>query len=145
MRSERVRIAAVIANVISIVNRRPNSAEAFLFYRAQKIARILSALQSGFRDWSCIKAALESETRFFWCVIERAHDEVFAVMSLRTPRESVVLVRKPLHDFRPWDVGVQLRIERCKENRERDDQLPKTDSIGPPIRISMGSRFHSYS
>ena len=68
-------------------------------------------------------------------------------MSLWTPREFVVLVRKPLHDFRPWDVGVQLRIERCCENekRERDDQSPKTGSIGPPIKISMGSLFHSYS
>jgi hypothetical protein len=42
---------------------------------------------------------------------------------------------------------VELRIEYCreKETRERKDQSPKTDSIGPPIRTSMGSRFHSYS
>ena len=147
MRGECIRIAAIVANVISAVHGRRNSPEAFLFYGAQKIARILSPLQSGFRYWRCIKPALESETRFFWCVIDRAHHEVFAVVSLRTPREFVVLVRKPLNDFRPWDIRVQLRIERRREdeNRERDDQLPKTDSFGPPIKISMGSRFHSYS
>ena len=104
-------------------------------------------MQPRFRNRRRVKDALESKTRFLRCVIKRAHDEVFTVMSLRTPRQFVVLVRKPLHDFRPWDVGVQLRIERRCENetREREDQSPKTDSIGPPIRISMGSRFHSYS
>jgi hypothetical protein len=67
-------------------------------------------------------------------------------MALRTPRQFIVLVRKPLNDFRPWDVGMQLRIERCceNENREREYQSPKTDSIGLPIKTSMGSRFHSY-
>ena len=94
-----------------------------------------------------VKAALETKTRFLRRVIERAHDEVFTVVPLRTPRQFVVLVRKPLQDFRPWDVGVQLRIERCYDNetREREDQSPKTDSIGPPIKTSMGNRFHSYS
>jgi hypothetical protein len=68
-------------------------------------------------------------------------------VSLRTPRQFVVLVRKPLHDFRPRDVRMQLRIDRRDENKTRESevQLPKPDSIGPPIRISMGRRFHSYS
>ena len=104
-------------------------------------------MQPRFRNRRRVKAGLESKTRFLRCVIKRAHDEVFTVVSLGTPRQFVILVRKPLDDLRPWDVGVQLRIERCCENetRKREDQSPKTDSIGPPIRISMGSRFHSYS
>ena len=147
MRRECIRIAAVVANVISAANGRRNSAEAFLFYRAQKVARILSPLQSGLRSRRRVKAALGSETRFFWCVIERAHDEVFAVVSLQAPRQFVVLVRKPLHHLRPRDIPIELRIARRDENKtgEREDQSPKTDSIGPPIKISMGSRFHSYS
>ena len=73
-------------------------------------------MQPRFRNRRRVKAALERKTRFLRCVIKRAHDEVFAVMSLRTPREFVVLGSEALHDFRPWDVGVQLRIERCCEN-----------------------------
>ena len=104
-------------------------------------------MQSGLCDQRCVKAALESKTRFLWCVIERAHDEVLTVMSLWAPRQFIVLIRKPLHDLGPWDVRMQLRIERGyeTETHEREDQLPKTDSIGPPIRISIGSRVHSYS
>jgi len=104
-------------------------------------------MQSGLGDERCIKTPLEGETRFLRCVIERAYDEVFTVMSLRASRQFVVFIGKPLHDFLPWDVGAQRRSGRCCKNEtpERKDQSPKTDSIGPPIRISMGSRFHSYS
>ena len=68
-------------------------------------------------------------------------------MSLRASRQFVILVRKPLHDFRPWDICTQLRVEGWYEDetRECEVQSPKIDLIGPPIRISMGSRFHSYS
>src|SRR6266513_1276691 len=124
---------------MSPVNRRSNSADAFLFHGAQKIARIFSAVQSGLSNRSRVKAALKSKSPFLWCVIERAHDEVFTVVSLRTPRQFVVLIREPLHNLRPRDVRIQVRIEGCCENEncEREDQSPKTDSIGPPIKLSM--------
>src|SRR4029079_5932717 len=109
MRSKLVRTSVVVRNVISSVNRRSNSTEAFLFYRAQKIARIFSPVQPGFRDRCRVKAAFESKTRFLRRVIERADDEVLTIVSLRTSRKFVIFVREPLHNLRPWDVGTSVR------------------------------------
>src|SRR6188472_776752 len=126
MRSKRVRTSVVVGNVISPVNRRSNSTEAFLFYRAQKIARIFAAVQPRFRDWRRVKAALESKTRFLRRVIERAHDEVFTVVSLRTSREFIVFVRQALHNFRPWDLGVSMRDDR---HHQCDQECPDRSVI----------------
>ena len=68
-------------------------------------------------------------------------------MSLRAPRQFIIFIREPLDDFRPRDVGAEVPTERWQKNktRKREDQSPKTDSIVPPTKTSMGSRFHSYS
>ncbi|PYJ57111.1 MAG: hypothetical protein DME82_03285 [Verrucomicrobia bacterium] len=81
-----------------------NSPEPLFFHRAKKIAGILSPTQSGLCNWRRIEAAFKRETRFFRRVIESANNKVLAVVALRTPRQFFVFIRKPLHDFRPWDV-----------------------------------------
>ena len=70
---------------------------------------------------------------------------VLAVVTLGAPGQFFVLMGQSLHHFRPWNVRAQLRIARGENGQTANDQSPKTDSIGPPIRISIGSRFHSYS
>src|SRR3989442_1419473 len=60
--SKAKRIPALVANVIAAVHRCCHPAEAFLFYGAQKIARIGAAMQTWLRDWRRVKAALECET-----------------------------------------------------------------------------------
>src|SRR5262245_32388311 len=144
MRSESKRAAAIVTNVMMSVNRRHDSADALLFYRAKKIAGIFPSAQAGLCYWCCIKAALKGETGFFRCVIERTHNEILAVVTLGAPGQSFVLICQSLHDFRPWNVRANLQ-RPSGQNRDCSNQSPKTDSIGPPIRISIGSRFHSYS
>ncbi len=60
-------------------------------------------------------------------------------MSLRTPRQPFILIRKPLDYFRPRDVRSEFTTSENAEGRNPGDQVPKTDSIGPPIKTSMGS------
>lgn len=68
-------------------------------------------------------------------------------MTLRTPREFFIFLRQTPHDFGPGYVGSNVgqdRQQACERDAARN-QSPKTESIGPPINISMGRRFHSYS
>src|SRR2546430_8615574 len=104
-------------------------------------------MQSRFCDRRCIKAALKSETRLNWRVVECADDEVLTVMPLRTVRQVFIFVRQPLYNFRPRNVRAKLWASRSQNAEACDlrDQSAKTESIGPPIRISIGSFFHSYS
>ena len=102
-------------------------------------------MQSGLCNRGRIEAAFESKSGFFRCVIKSANDEVFAVMSLRTSRQFFVFRRKTFDNFKPGDVRPDFRTSEDAECRKPGDQMPKSDSIGPPIKISMGSRFHSYS
>jgi len=132
-------------NVIAPVDRCNDSAKAFLLHRAQKIARIFSPAQTTFCDRGCIKSAFECEARFFRGVIESADYKVFTVMSLRAPRQRFVLMRKPLDNFRPRNIGSEFGTGENTEGRDPSDQVPKRDPIEPPIKTSMGSRFHSYS
>src|SRR6188472_2042158 len=132
-------------NVIAPVDRCNNPAKAFLLHRAKKIARIFSSAQTTFCDRGRVKSAFECEARFFRSVIESADYEVFTVMSLRTPRQLFVLIRKPPDNFRPRNVRSEVGTSENAEGRNPADQSPKSDSIGPPIKTSMGSRFHSYS
>ena len=91
------------------VDRRNYSAKPFLFHRAKEIARVSSTMQSRFCDRRRVETALESETGFHRRVIESADDEVFAIMTLRTPRQLLIFVGKALHDFRPRNVCTELR------------------------------------
>jgi len=52
---------------------------------------------------------------------------------------------KPPDNFRPRNVRSEVGTSENAEGRNPADQSPKSDSIGPPIKTSMGSRFHSYS
>src|SRR5947208_9079850 len=88
-------MSAGVANVIASVYRCSNPGEAFLLHRAQKVAWIFLPMQTRFCDGRCIETAFESEPGFFRCVIKSTDNEVFAVVSLRTPRQFLVLVRKP--------------------------------------------------
>ena len=147
VRSERIRVSTVVTNIIASVHWCNDPAEAFLLHRAQKIAWILSPAQTGFCNSRRIEAAFESEAGFFRCVIKSTDYEVFAVMSFRTPRQSFILMREPLDNFRPRNVCSEFRIGCAQTTKgcNPSDQSPKSDSIGPPIKTSMGSRFHSYS
>ena len=141
------RISRVVPNIMPAVDRRRYPAEAFFFYRAKKIARIGSSMQSRLRHGRRIKSALESETRFHRRVVQRADEKVLAAMTLRTPRQLFIFVGQPLHNFRPRNIRSEFRIS-CSQNAEGRnlcDQSAKSESTGPPIRISMGSFFHSYS
>lgn len=93
-------------------------AKAFLFHGAQKIARILSRVQSSFRRGRRIETAFESETGFHGRVIKSADDEILAVVTLRTPRQFLIFVSKTVHYFGPWNVGERLRQDR---HRPRDN------------------------
>src|SRR5260370_26308340 len=96
-----MRIARVVTNVVVTVNRRDDSTVAFLLHRTNKIARISSAVQSGFRYSSRVKAALKRETGFLRRVIECVDDEVFPGMAAGTPRQFFVFVTGPLANSRP--------------------------------------------
>jgi hypothetical protein len=52
-----------------------------------------------------------------------------------------------LYHFRPGNIGANRRANHRQDTEARDygDQPAKSESTGPPIRISMGRRFHSYS
>ncbi len=102
-------------------------------------------MQTRFCNRHRIEAAFESEAGFLRCVVKSADYEVFAVMSLRTPRQSFILGSKPLDNFSPRNVCPEFRMGENAEECNPTDQVPKSDSIGPPIKTSMGSRFHSYS
>ena len=145
IRSERIGIAAVVTNVIAPVDWRNDPAEAFFLHRTQKVTRVFSPAQTMFCNWGCVKSAFEREAGFLRSVIKSTDYEVFAVMSLRAPRQSFILIRKPLDNFRPRDVRSESGTSENAEGRNPADQVPKSDSIGPPIKTSMGSRFHSYS
>lgn len=144
---EAIGIAAAVTKVIAAIDRLAQPAEAFFSHQNKKVARIFSSTQSRPRHRCRIEAALERKTGFHRRVVKRADDEVFAVMPLRTPREFFIFLSKTPHDFGPWNVGSNIGQDR-QRTRERDatrNQSPKTGSIGPPINISMGRRFHSYS
>ena len=146
-RRKNKRISAVVANVIAPVHRSNYPAETFFFDRAKKVAWISSAVQSGLCYWCRIESAFGCKTRLHGRVVKRADDEVFATVSLRTPREFFIFLRQTLHDFGPRNVGSNIGQNRQRTS-ERDatrNQSAKSDSIGPPISISMGRRFHSYS
>jgi len=145
IRSERIGIAAVVTNVIAPVDWRDDPAEAFFLHRTQKVTRISSPAQTAFCNWGCVKSAFKREAGFLRRVIKGTDYEIFAVMSLRTPRQSFVLIRKPLDNFRPRDICSESGRSENVESRDSCDQVPKSDSIGPPIKTSIGSRFHSYS
>src|ERR1700737_1976465 len=130
-------------NVIAPVPRRTDPAETFLFNGTKKITRISSSVQSRFRHRSGIESTREGEARFHRRVIECADNEVFAVVSLRTIRELPVFLSDAALYFRPGNVRANRRQDRHRTSHE--DQSGKSESTGPPIRISMGSRFHSYS
>src|SRR5439155_22567302 len=135
----------VVTNVISSVHRGNDPAEAFLFHRAQKVTRVFSPAQTTFCNWGCVESAFEREAGFLRRVIKSTNYEVIAVMSLRASRQSFILIRKPLDNFRPRDVRSEFATSESAEGRNPGDQVPKSDSTGPPIKTSMGSRFHSYS
>ena len=99
-------------NIVATVYRRTNSAEAFLLDRAKKIAGVALSVQSGFCHGRRVEAALESDTRFHRRVIKRAHDEVFAAVSLRTPGEFFVFVSETLNYLRPGNVRARLSEDR---------------------------------
>src|SRR5438270_13258806 len=102
-RRETIR-AAVVTNVIATVNRRSDSPVTFFHHRTQKIARISSATQSWFAHSSRVKAALKSESAFLGGVVKCADDEIFAAVSLRTPRELFIFGSETLRNFRPRNV-----------------------------------------
>src|SRR5437667_391637 len=108
----RVGIAAVIFNVMPTVYRGCDSAVAFLFHRAQKIARVRSAVESRFSHSRRIEAAFGSETAFLRRVVKCADDEILTGMTLRTPGEFFIFVSEPLYHFRPRNVRTQLRADR---------------------------------
>jgi len=102
-------------------------------------------MQSRFYNRGRIEAAFESEAGFLRCVIKSTDYEVFAVMTLGTSRQFFILIRKSLDNFRPRNVRSKFRTSENAAGRKPGDQLPKSGSIGPPIKTSIGSRFHSYS
>src|SRR5581483_3631200 len=134
-------VAAIIADVMPSVHWHGDPAEAFLFHRTQEIAGILASVQTRRGDRCGVETAFKSEAGFFRRVIERADHEVFAVMAARTAGQSFILVRQPLHHLRPGNVGAQLAtgFRYGFDGRERRHQSPKTDSMGPPIKTSMGN------
>ena len=141
------RISPVVPNIMAAVDRRRYPAEAFFFYRAKKIARIGSSMQARLGHARRVESALESETGFLRRVIKRADDEILAAVTARTSLEFFVFVGEPLDNFRPRNIRSEFRIS-CSQNAEGRnlcDQSAKSESTGPPIRISMGSFFHSYS
>jgi len=69
-------------------------------------------MQSGLRHRRRVESALKSETRFHRRVIKCADDEVIAIVTLRTPRKFLILIREPLHHFGPWNVRVKFGQDR---------------------------------
>src|SRR6266446_9164460 len=112
-RRETIR-ASIVANVIAAVDRRCNSPVTLFHHRTKKITRISSAAQPRFAYSSRVKAALESESAFFRRVVERADDEIFAGVTLRTPDEFFIFVGKTLHHFRPRNISAGERQDRYR-------------------------------
>jgi hypothetical protein len=105
---------------MTAVDRRCYPPKTFLFDRAKKIARIFAPTQSGFRYRRCVETALESESRFNRGVVNSAHHEVFAAVSLRPPRQLLIFVRQPLHNFRPRNVRAKFRASHCQNTKTCD-------------------------
>ncbi len=106
--------ASIVTNVIAAVDRRCDSPVTLFHHRTKKITRISSAAQPRFAYSSRVKAALESESAFFRRVVERADDEIFAGVTLRTPEEFFIFVGKTLHHFRPRNVSAGERQDRYR-------------------------------
>src|SRR5213076_1077974 len=101
--------AVIVANVIAAVHRCGDSAVAFLHDRAEKIARISSAVQSRLRHARRVEAALGCESRFLRCVVKRADDKILAGMSAGSLLKSFVFNFQALHYFRPRNVRAESR------------------------------------
>ena len=102
------------------------------------------------QSWFChrrrVKSAFKCKSGFHWRVIKSADHEIFAAVTLRPVREFLVLIRETLDNFRPRNISANVRRGRQRTKRDcGGDYWPKTEFIGPPIKISMGKRFHSYS
>src|SRR5438132_5139862 len=108
-RRKPVGIAAGVTDVIAAVERCNDSTESLFLNRTKKITRISSAAQPRFAYSSRVKAALESESTFLRRVVERADDEIFAGVTLRTTGEFFIFVGKTLHHFRPRNISAGER------------------------------------
>src|SRR5207237_9942479 len=97
-------------------------------------------MQTRFCDGRCIETAFESEPGFFRCVIKSTDNEVFAVVSLRTPRHFFVRVREPLDNFRPRNVCSKFRSGENPDGRNPSNQSPKRAYTCQQIKTSRSHR-----
>lgn len=105
MFNEAVGRPAIISNVITAVNGLPNSPDAFFLYGRQEIFRKPLPLQARVRHARRVKATVGREAAFHRRIIECADDEIFAGVSLRPPRQLVILEGQTVDDFGPWNIG----------------------------------------
>jgi len=111
----------IVTKVIVSVYRNSDSADAFLFDRAKKIAWISSPVQTWFGYSGCVESALGREAGFFRGVVKGADDEVFAVAALRAPAEFCVFVSKTPHNFGPRDIRSNRGHDRNRTCQNKPD------------------------